>query len=126
MQAQSLPLRKPLAVRQARLVLLITLGLGLLFGILQIFADYRDAKKEIDSTILQILHIIEKPATQAIYNVDQELAADVIKGLFRYRPVYRVTIIDEYGERMAYDERALSASEQRWLSEIFFKEHQPA
>ena len=116
----TLPLSKRLSYRQARLVVMIAVGLGMLFSFLQIYLDYFSTQKEFDSTINQLLDTIKQPAVQAAYTLDRGLAEKVVQGLFHYQAIYKVELLDDSKEILAKDKKALIETRWRWISELIF------
>ncbi|NJO14877.1 MAG: hypothetical protein HC877_03755 [Thioploca sp.] len=116
----TLPLSKRLSYRQARLVVMIAVGLGMLFSFLQIYLDYFSTQKEFDSTINQLLDTIKQPAIQAAYTLDRGLAEKVVQGLFHYQAIYKVELLDDSKETLAKDQKALIETQWRWISELIF------
>lgn len=116
----TLPLSKRLSYRQARLVVMIAVGLGMLFSFLQIYLDYFSTQREFDSTINQLLDTIKQPAVQAAYTLDRGLAEKVVQGLFHYQAIYKVELLDDSKETLAKDKKALIETRWRWISELIF------
>ncbi|MCP4284299.1 MAG: response regulator [Gammaproteobacteria bacterium] len=95
-----------LSYLQAKRSLVAALFLGLVFSTLQISIDLYDQRDEANKTITQVMEIMRKTATQAVYNVNESLAMKVVDGLFQYKPVRVARIIDdELEEVMAERER---------------------
>src|SRR3546814_16324038 len=61
------------------------------------------------------MDMLNEPASQAAYALDEQLAARVVSGLLLYRPIWKVEIYDNYGRRMAAQERARAAEGPVWL-----------
>jgi len=116
----TLPLSKRLSYRQARLVVMIAVGLGMLFSFLQIYLDYFSTQKEFDSSINQLVDTIKQPAIQAAYTLDRGLAEKVVQGLFHYQAIYKVELLDDSKETLAKDKKALIETQWRWISELIF------
>lgn len=116
----TLPLSKRLSYRQARLVVIIAVGLGMLFSCLQIYLDYFSTQKEFDSTINQLVDTIKQPAIQAAYTLDRGLAEKVVHGVLHYQAIYKVELLDDSKEILAKDNKALIETQWRWISELIF------
>ncbi len=120
------PLSKRLSYRQARSVVFIALGLGILFGFLQVSLDYFSAQKEFAVNIQQALNTIKQQAVLAAYTRDQKLAEKVVQGLFHYQYIYKVQLLDEKKHIFVQQKRPLVQARWRWLSKFIFgldKEH---
>jgi len=101
---------------------LIALALGALFSAFQIFSDLFKEREEISGTVLQVLSALKEPATQAVYGLDNVLADKVAEGLFEYRPIYKATIVDDFGNQLSSLERPQLEGRLDWLAELFFGE----
>ena len=102
--------------------MLIALALGALFSAFQIFSDLFKEREEISGTVLQVLSALKEPATQAVYGLDNVLADKVAEGLFEYRPIYKATIVDDFGNQLSSLERPQLEGRLDWLAELFFGE----
>jgi len=111
-----------LSYKQARGAVLIALALGALFSAFQIFSDLFKEREEISGTVLQVLSALKEPATQAVYGLDNVLADKVAEGLFEYRPIYKATIVDDFGNQLSSLERPQLEGRLDWLAELFFGE----
>jgi len=111
-----------LSYKQARSAVLIALALGALFSAFQIFSDLFKEREEIGGTVLQVLNALKEPATQAVYGLDNVLADKVAEGLFEYRPIYKATIVDDFGNQLTSLERPQVQGNLDWLSVLFFGE----
>jgi len=111
-----------LSYKQARSAVLIALALGVLFSAFQISSDLFKQREEIGGTVLQVLRALKEPATQAVYGLDNVLADKVAEGLFEYRPIYKATIVDDFGNQLASLERPQIEGSLDWLSVLFFGE----
>ncbi len=116
----TLPLSKRLSYRQARLVVLIAVGLGLLFSVLQIYLDYFSAQKEFNVNLQQTINTVKQQAVLASYTRDQELAQKVVQGLFYYQYIYKVQLLDEKKHILAERQRPLTEVKWRWVSNLLF------
>ncbi len=114
------PLSKRLSYRQARSVVFIALGLGILFGFLQVSLDYFSAQKEFAISIQQAVNTIKQQAVLAAYTRDQKLAEKVVQGLFYYQYIYKVQLLDEKKHIFVQQKRPLVQARWRWLSKFIF------
>ncbi|MDY6994607.1 MAG: ATP-binding protein, partial [Pseudomonadota bacterium] len=119
-QLVSIPLSKRLSYQQARLVVLIAVGLGVLFSCLQIYLDYFSAQKEFNNTIQQAVNTVKQQAVLAAAKRDKALAQKVVQGLSHYQYIYKVELLDDHKQQLAKRERALTQAHWRWLSELIF------
>lgn len=116
-----LPLSKRLSYKQAKLVVLIAVGLGILFSCLQIYLDFFLFQKEFDNSLQQMIEITRRPATQAIASRNSELAAEILEGFIKYEPIAEVGLLDEKKQPITPLRQKLFASTYgRHLTELIF------
>ncbi len=96
---------KKISFRQAKYTVLVAFLLGISFSSWQLYIDLNDEKKRLDETMQQILSISKESAVQAAINLDKKLSKQIAKGLFQFSPIYKVKLIDNYGETLALIER---------------------
>lgn len=92
--------RSSIAYRMARIIVLLTLFLGLLIGSVQVVWDYQQRLSSLDRRVQEVLNSIEKAAQKAVYTFDIDLASEVAAGLFEFPPVTHVNIQDENKKTM--------------------------
>jgi len=113
-----IPFRRRLAFVQTRNFLLIAVLLVLATTGNQIRADLEQARLESGSSIAQILDMQQGPAAQAAWNLDRELAAGVLRGLFFSNPVSEAAIISDTGETLAHGKRQENRpATTQWLAD---------
>ena len=88
-------LRERLSYKQTRNTILIALILGIIVSLFQIVIDFFEERKRVDSTISQTIAQALEPAALAAFNLDKQMAQNVVSGLFRYQPIYEAKISDE-------------------------------
>jgi len=106
--------------RQAKNTALVALLLVLTLSIFQIFLDLRKEKDFIDTTISQVLATVKESAAQAAYALNDTLAAKVVEGLFKYQPIYKAEVIDDFGSVLANQERPLTTGRLKWIAVYLF------
>jgi signal transduction histidine kinase len=112
------PLVRRISFRLALRSVLIALALGLAFSIVQLVADYTEQNKQLDRTISNMLAAAEKPAMIAAFQLDAELAQEVINGLFAYEFVVNARIEDEFSDTLVENRRDLKPTAFSWLSQL--------
>jgi len=119
----NLTLKQRLSYKQAKYMVVIAFLMTLVFSAVQITLDYFNTHQEFDKTIQNVLKIVAKPATQAIYNFDNELADEVVEGVFQYRYFASVTLLDEYNDTLASDARPMEDphSHVSYLPQLLFE-----
>ena len=84
----------------------IAVFLGLVLSLVQISFDFFRQTQALNDNISVILKVASDPARQAVYNLDPEVAEDVVKGLHRYRFIVSAEILDETEQSMGRLEKA--------------------
>ncbi|OMH28389.1 ATP-binding protein [Motiliproteus sp. MSK22-1] len=120
-----IPLKKRIAYRQARFVVICALGLGLLFSSIQIYVDYLQQKEDLSRTSLQTLSIMKQTAAEAAFHLDPNLANEVAAGMFEYEPFVFVQIdgylgSDQFSEPLIAKQRTIQKPHYEWLSRSLF------
>ncbi len=109
-----------LSSRLALFTLLLAIVLGIIFSALQVCLDYFNVKDELHKSTDQVLQILLKPATQAAYHMDAHLANEVALSILRYKPIYKVLLLDDGEQVLAQQQREVLQSNWRWLSDRIF------
>ncbi len=109
-----------LSFKQARLAVLIAFILGTLLSLIQVSIDYASEDASINREIRALLEISNQPAARIAYNIDAELARELVTGLLRSPSVTRAEIIDNTGTILASAERERLQSDYRLLSDFLF------
>ena len=102
--------RRQLSARQVKVTVIAALVLGFVSSLFQIVLDIRNEVTQRESTVTQVMDMLNDAASQAAYALDEQLAARVVSGLLLYQPIWRAEIYDNYGRRMAMQERGQSIS----------------
>ncbi len=105
-------LRDRLSYKQAKATVAIALVLGMIFSFFQIYLDFYRQEESLESTVNQVLNIIEQSASQAAYSLDREFATELINGLFEYKPIYEASIKSDLGDILS---RIEGSKENGWL-----------
>lgn len=56
---------------------------------MQLTVDLVKERKHVDSTVVQVMRMLQESAAKAAYNLDNELAKSVVDGFFEYKPIIR-------------------------------------
>jgi PAS domain S-box-containing protein len=112
---QSRPFTQQISAKQVKITVLAALVLGLLSSMFQLLLDIRGEIDQRQTTVAQVMAMLNEPASQAAYALDEQLAARVVSGLLLYRPIWKVEIYDNYGRRMASQERPRGSEGPHWL-----------
>ena len=111
-----------LSFKQASLTVLVALILGTLLSLLQVSSDYASEDASINREIRALLDISHNPATRIAYNIDTELAQELVAGLLRSPAVISAQIVDDTGTNLASAERPRIKSSYRMFSDRLFGE----
>ncbi len=98
-----------LAVRQAAVVALIGLALGVAFSALQLRRDYRESEEGEQRDVARMLAVMREPAAQASYNLNAQAAAVVVQGALSFEPVLEAGLRNDFGEVLAEGRNAALA-----------------
>jgi len=92
-----IPLTQRLSFKQAGLTVLVAFILGTLLSVTQVAVDYASEEASINREIRALLEISHNPAARIAYNIDAELAQELVLGLLRSPAVTRAELIDSSG-----------------------------
>ncbi|WP_394561924.1 response regulator [Aquipseudomonas alcaligenes] len=111
-----------LSFKQAKLTVLAAFILGTLLSLIQVGLDYASEDASIDREIHSLLEISHNPAARISYNIDAELAQELVLGLLRSPAVMRAEIIDNSGLVLASVNKPPVDSRYRVFSDFMFGE----
>ena len=120
MESDRLPRRDRLSTRLTRIVLLGTLLIGGALSLGQVLADARSHSQQLDHSGHQALNTLHRAATEAVYEIDTDLAGQVLEGLTAYPGVYRAEIRMFPDTVLARREGELLRSPWRRISDSLF------
>ncbi len=109
-----------LSFRQAHYALIVAFITGMIFSILQIALDYRHQDQAIDEEMSALLEISSAPAARIAYNIDSELAQELLNGLLLSPNIISAEIRDETGQRLGYLWKDSRQDQARWISDSLF------
>ncbi len=115
-----IPFRHRLSCRQAVNTVLIAFILGAVLSCVQIGYDLFKERRQVDSTVSQVIGMFRESATQAVFNVDRSMTNTVVNGLFEYRQIREARIIDEFDTLLAHKERPAVEGHLKWLADMVF------
>ncbi|SDK73763.1 response regulator [Pseudomonas indica] len=111
-----------LSFKQASLTVLVAFILGTLLSLIQVGIDYASEDASINREIRSLLEISHNPAARIAYNIDAELAQELVLGLLRSPAVIRAEIVDNSGAVLASVNRPPMRSRYRMFSDFLFQE----
>ncbi|MFN4275203.1 MAG: ATP-binding protein [Ferrovibrio sp.] len=103
--------RNQLSAKQVKVTVIAALLLGFISSLFQLGFDIRNELNQRQTTVVQVMDMLNDAASQAAYALDEQLAARVVSGLLLYKPIWRAEIYDNYGRRMALQERERQQAE---------------
>ena len=109
-----------LSFKQAGLTVLVAFILGTLLSVTQVAIDYASEEASINREIRALLEISHNPAARIAYNIDAELAQELVLGLLRSPAVIRAELVDNSGLALASVSRPRSENRYRFLSDSLF------
>ncbi|WP_448681878.1 ATP-binding protein [Pseudomonas nicosulfuronedens] len=111
-----------LSFKQASLTVLVAFILGTLLSLIQVGVDYASQDASINREVRALLDVSHNPAARIAYNIDAELAQELVVGLLRSPAVIRAEIIDNANVPLASADRPPAESHLRGLSDFLFGE----
>ncbi len=117
-----IPLSNRLSYKQARLTVVVAFILGTLLSLIQVSIDYANEDASIDREIHALQQISHNPAARIAYNIDSELAQELLLGLLQSPSVIRAEIIDSSGGTLASVSRPRAESRYRVFSDFLFRD----
>ncbi|MCU1716147.1 response regulator [Pseudomonas sp. 5P_3.1_Bac2] len=115
-------LTQRLSFKQARLTVLVAFILGTALSFIQVAIDYASEDAGINREINALLDISHNPAARIAYNIDAELAQELVLGLLRSPAVIRAEISDANQIALARVSRPAQSSRYRAISDYLFGE----
>ncbi|MBN1670197.1 MAG: hypothetical protein JXR37_04150 [Kiritimatiellae bacterium] len=102
-------IRDRLSYRQAFGSLVTACALGTVFAVVQIGYDLSSERRACETMLRQVVSSLQASAAESAYNVDDRLAATVIRGLLACDPIIEAGITDDMGTLLARERRPRSA-----------------
>ena len=109
---------KSLTSKQAFATLLAGLFLSILVGAVELLLESRKMRTEVQSQTLQLLTLVEATAAEAAFQLNPELAEQVVTGLFSGSHVASVVLRDDFG-RVMYSLGEVEHSNNRIYQYLF-------
>jgi signal transduction histidine kinase len=102
----TLRLFERLIFRQARTTLVVGILLVIISSSIQIAIGFIREERQIVTAVNQMVRMINDAAGKALYDIDTEHAADIIKGLLEYPMISKAELVDDFGVVLAEKARA--------------------
>lgn len=109
-----------LSFKQAKLTVLVGLVLGAMLSLLQIGIDYASENAAINREIQSLLEISHNPASRIAYNLDAELAQELLQGLLRSPAIIGAQLVDSDGLVLSAVQDQPESGRYRALSDFLF------
>ncbi|WP_234287210.1 diguanylate cyclase [Billgrantia tianxiuensis] len=113
------PRRRSLTAKQAGLTLAIALLLSIIAGAIELALDARAMRLEIVRDTQYRLDLVHGTAAEAAFQLNTELATQVVDGLFNGGRVASVAISDDFDRIMAARQRSQTATTS-WVASALF------
>ena len=110
-----------LGYRILRWVLLTALAAGIMLSAMQVIFDAQRVSEELNQNARQTLALVRDAATQAVYSIDEDLARQVVDGLFKQAAVRFASIRHPDGTILAERTRPLETASYRSITDVIFK-----
>ena len=118
MRSVKIPIRKSLSYRQTRNTVIVAFTIGLVLSSAQIYFDYFSHRNEISATVRDTLVTANRAAYHAAFNLDENGALQITRGLVSNQPIVKATIKDNFGQVLGSAENGIgkeTALLTRWL-----------
>ncbi|GGJ79054.1 hybrid sensor histidine kinase/response regulator [Pseudomonas matsuisoli] len=115
-----IPRQQRLSFKQAGVTVLVAFLLGVLLSVIQVGIDYASEDAAINHEIDTLLKITHTPAARIAYNIDDELAQELVLGLIRSPAVLKAEMLDHNGIPLASTAREPISSQYRFISDSLF------
>ncbi|MDC0663853.1 putative bifunctional diguanylate cyclase/phosphodiesterase [Marinobacter sp. SS21] len=109
-----------LGYRILRWVLSIALVSGIVLSASQIVIDAKRVSTDLDRQAYQTMALVRDAATQAVFSIDEELAQQVVDGLFEQQTVRLARITHPDGQPLGERTRPLQQAPYRPLTDTIF------
>ena len=109
-----------LSFKQAKLTVMVGLILGAMLSLLQIGIDYASETAAINREIQSLLEISHSPASRIAYNLDSELAQELLSGLMRSPAITGAKLTDSDNLVLASVQDQPESGRYRALSDFLF------
>jgi signal transduction histidine kinase/CheY-like chemotaxis protein len=116
----NISLSRRLSYKQASITVLVAFILGTFLSLIQVGLDYANEDASINDEINALLEVSRNPATRIVYNIDVELAHELVIGLLSSPGIVQAEILDNSGASLASVQRTRQLSNFRFLSDFLF------
>jgi phosphoserine phosphatase RsbU/P len=114
-----IPFTASLTFRQAAVTLIIVALLGLAGGAVELGADWRSMRAEIQEHTWRSIELVRGSAGQAAFQFNDDLANEVVDGLFAHREMETVVLRDNFGGVIARRDRPDTPPASALMTRLF-------
>ncbi len=115
-----IPTRQRLSYRQARNTLCVAFLLGSIFSLSLITINYYRMQEGVEEQVEALASITIDPASRIAYNIDIELAKELLKGLVQVPLIRQATIIEPSGNILASSYKEVPENQYTTIIEYLF------
>ncbi|GAA3937064.1 response regulator [Litoribacillus peritrichatus] len=115
-----IPTRQRLSYRQARNTLIVAFLLGTIFSLSLITINYYRMQQAVEDQVQALSSITIDPASRIAYNIDIELAKELLKGLVQVPLIRQATIVEPSGNILASAYKEVPESQYTTIIEYLF------
>ncbi len=113
--------QKQLSLRLFKVVMLSACFIGFILSSLQIVIDAYNSSQTIDTEARQVLSMVKDPATRAAYRIEEQMALEVLEGLFEIESIQYAAIVHPNQQPLAEMYRPFNKSRYRKVSDQIFE-----
>jgi len=111
--------KKSLSLNLLHWTFFTALAVGILLSIFQVIYAAQHTRQILERDGQRILTMFADPARQALYNLDAEMAVQVVKGLSHHEAIRKITIGHPKEVALAEQERPLQQGAYRFITDTF-------
>ncbi len=111
-----------IAFKLARLSVLVAFLLGVVVSIAQVYTDFHQQSEVTKSKVDEIFEVTRETAERAVYQLDPDLAREVLQGLTHFNFLQFMSFLDDRDEVMAEITLPLKESSTRNITKILISE----
>jgi len=110
-----------LGYRILRWVILMALITGVVISTVQVVMDARRVSEDLDRQAAQTIAMVKDAATQSVFSIDDNLAQQVVDGLFALEPIHRAKIAHPDGTALGERSQPLQDLGLRPITDFIFE-----
>lgn len=111
---------RSLTAKQAAVTVAVVLALSLVGSFAELFIAWRNTRDEVRAQAAQMLETVDGSAVEAAYQLNGDLARQVVVGLIGYQAVDEARILDNFGDTLGARSRTRERSALAGLAEHLF------